>query len=246
MPKTLILIPSRMSANRLPGKPLLKINNLSIISHVVNKAKKTGIGQVVVCTEDQSILEDVLKNGGEAILTGDHHKSGTDRIFEGYQKLDIKDIDYILNIQGDEPSINEEDIIDLNNMMIETNSNIGTLGAEIKDKKKFSDENLVKVVTEQKLNSKNSSLAISFKRNHTFKEGENVYHHIGIYAYKVKILEKFISLEQTKNETQNRLEQLRAIDNNLKINVSLAKSSPIGVDTREDYLALKKIMEYKS
>ncbi|MDA9233777.1 3-deoxy-manno-octulosonate cytidylyltransferase [Candidatus Pelagibacter sp.] len=246
MPKTLILIPSRMSANRLPGKPLLKINNLSIISHVVNKAKKTGIGQVVVCTEDQSILEDVLKNGGEAILTGDHHKSGTDRIFEGYQKLNIKDIDYILNVQGDEPSINEEDIIDLNNMMIETNSNIGTLGAEIKDKKKFSDENLVKVVTEQKLNSKNSSLAISFKRNHTFKEGENVYHHIGIYAYKVKILEKFISLEQTKNETQNRLEQLRAIDNNLKINVSLAKSSPIGVDTREDYLALKKIMEYKS
>ena len=246
MPKTLILIPSRMSANRLPGKPLLKINNLSIISHVVNKAKKTGIGRVVVCTEDQSILEDVLKNGGEAILTGDHHKSGTDRIFEGYQKLNIKDIDYILNVQGDEPSINEEDIIDLNNMMIETNSNIGTLGAEIKDKKKFSDENLVKVVTEQKLNSKNSSLAISFKRNHTFKEGENVYHHIGIYAYKVKILEKFISLEQTKNETQNRLEQLRAIDNNLKINVSLAKSSPIGVDTREDYLALKKIMEYKS
>ena len=135
MPKTLILIPSRMSATRLPGKPLLKINNLSIISHVVNKAKKTGIGRVVVCTEDQSILEDVLKNGGEAILTGDHHKSGTDRIFEGYQKLNIKDIDYILNVQGDEPSINEEDIIDLNNMMIETNSNIGTLGAEIKDKK---------------------------------------------------------------------------------------------------------------
>ena len=246
MSKTIILIPSRMSATRLPGKPLLKINNLSIISHVFNKAKNTKLGRVVVCTEDQSILEDVIKNGGEAILTGNHHKSGTDRIFEGYQKLNIKDIDYILNVQGDEPSINEEDIIDLNNMMIETNSNIGTLGAEIKDKKKFSDENLVKVVTEQKLNSKNSSLAISFKRNHTFKEGENVYHHIGIYAYKVKILEKFISLEQTKNETQNRLEQLRAIDNNLKINVSLAKSSPIGVDTREDYLALKKIMEYKS
>jgi 3-deoxy-manno-octulosonate cytidylyltransferase (CMP-KDO synthetase) len=246
MPKTLILIPSRMSATRLPGKPLLKINNLSIISHVVNKAKNTDIGRVVVFTEDQSILDDVIKNGGEAVLTGSHHKSGTDRIFEGYQKLKIKDIDYILNIQGDEPSINENDIINLNNMMIETNSNIGTLGAEIKDKKKFSDENLVKVATEQKLNSKNSSLAISFKRNHTFKEGENVYHHIGIYAYKVKILEKFISLEQTKNETQNRLEQLRAIDNNLKINVSLAKSSPIGVDTREDYLALKKIMEYKS
>ena len=90
MPKTLILIPSRMSATRLPGKPLLKINNLSIISHVVNKAKNTEIGRVVVCTEDQLILEDVIKNGGEAILTGNHHKSGTDRIFEAYKKLDIE------------------------------------------------------------------------------------------------------------------------------------------------------------
>ena len=246
MPKTLILIPSRISATRLPGKPLLKINNLSIISHVVNKAKNTEIGRVVVCTEDQSILEEVVKNGGEAILTGNHHRSGSDRIFEGYQKLKINNIDYILNLQGDEPSINENDIINLNNMMIETNSCIGTLGAEIKDKKIFSNENFVKVATEKKLNSKNSSLALSFKRKHIFKEEENIYHHIGIYAYKVKTLEKFINLNQTKNETQNKLEQLRALDNDLKINVSLAKSSSIGVDTREDYLALKKIMEYKS
>ena len=235
-----------MSAARLPGKPLLKINNLSIISHVVNKVKNTEIGRVVVCTEDQLILEDVEKNGGEAILTGNHHKSGTDRIFEGYQKLNIEDVDYILNVQGDEPSIDENDIINLNNMMIKTNSNIGTLGAEIQDKKIFLNENIVKVETAEKLNSNNSSLALSFKRNHTFKEKENIYHHIGIYAYKVKTLEKFISLKQTKNEAQNRLEQLRALDNNLKINVFLAKSSPIGVDTREDYLALKKIMEYKS
>jgi 3-deoxy-manno-octulosonate cytidylyltransferase (CMP-KDO synthetase) len=246
MPKTLILIPSRMSATRLPGKPLLKINNLSIISHVVNKVKNTEIGRVVVCTEDQLILEDVEKNGGEAVLTGNHHKSGTDRIFEGYQKLKIEDVDYILNVQGDEPSINKNDIINLNNMMIKTNSSIGTLGSEIKDKKMFSNENIVKVETAEKLNSNNSSLALSFKRNHIFKKEKNIYHHIGIYAYKVKTLEKFISLKQTKNETQNRLEQLRALDNNLKINVFLAKSSSIGVDTREDYLALKKIMEYKS
>jgi 3-deoxy-manno-octulosonate cytidylyltransferase (CMP-KDO synthetase) len=246
MLKTLILIPSRMSATRLPGKPLLKINNLSIISHVVKKVKNTEIGRVVVCTEDQSILEDVVKNGGEAVLTGNHHKSGTDRIFEGYQKLNIEDVDYILNVQGDEPSINENDIINLNNMMIKNNSDIGTLGSEIIDKKIFSNENIVKVETTEKLSSNNSSLALSFKRNHIFKEEENIYHHIGIYAYKVKTLEKFISLNQTKNEVKNRLEQLRALDNNLKINVFLAKSSPIGVDTREDYLALKKIMEYKS
>ena len=99
MPKTLILIPSRMSATRLPGKPLLKINNLSIISHVVNKAKETNIGQVVVCTEDQEILEEVEKNGGKAVLTSDQHKTGTDRIYEAFQKLQISNVDYILNLQ---------------------------------------------------------------------------------------------------------------------------------------------------
>ena len=235
-----------MSATRLPGKPLLKINNLSIISHVVNKAKNAELGRVVVCTEDQSILEDVLKNGGEAVLTGSHHKSGTDRIFEGYKKLDIRDVDYILNVQGDEPSIEENDIINLNNMMITTNSSMGTLAAEIKDEKMFSNQNIVKVKTKEKLNNKNSSLALKFERNFILNGEKNIYHHIGIYAYKVNTLEKFINLKQTKNEIEKKLEQLRALDNNLEINVSLAKSSPIGIDTNEDYVALKKIMEYKS
>ena len=246
MPKTLILIPSRMSATRLPGKPLLKINNLSIISHVVNKAKKTAIGRVVVCAEDQSIFDDVIKNGGEAILTGDYHKSGTDRIFEGYKKLNISDVDYIVNIQGDEPALVEQDIIKLNNLMIKNDSDIGTLAAEIKDEKMFSNKNIVKVRTEKKLDNKNFLPALSFIRNYVPKKKENIYHHIGIYAYNVKTLEKFVNLNQTKNEIKNRLEQLRALENNLEINVSLAKSSPIGVDTKEDYLALKKIMEYKS
>jgi 3-deoxy-manno-octulosonate cytidylyltransferase (CMP-KDO synthetase) len=246
MPKTLILIPSRMSATRLPGKPLLKINNLSIISHVMKRAKNTEIGRVVVCTEDQSILEDVEKNGGEAVLTGSHHKSGTDRIFEGYQKLDIKNVDYVLNLQGDEPSINENDIINLNNMMIKKNSNIGTLGAEIKDRKIYSDKNIVKVITEKKLSSKSSSIALSFKRKYDFNEKENIYQHIGIYAYNIKTLQKFVKLSQTQSEIDNKLEQLRALDNKLKINVILAKSSPIGVDTKEDYLALKKNLEYKT
>ena len=235
-----------MSAVRLPGKPLLKINNLSIISHVVNKAKKTKIGRVVVCAEDKSIFDDVVKNGGEAILTGNHHKSGTDRIFEGYKKLGIKDVDYILNVQGDEPSIDENDIINLNNMMIKKNSNIGTLGAEIKDKKIYSDKNIVKVITEKKLSSKSSSIALSFKRKYDFNEKENIYQHIGIYAYNIKTLQKFVKLSQTQSEIDNKLEQLRALDNKLKINVILAKSSPIGVDTKEDYLALKKNLEYKT
>ena len=188
MPKTLILIPSRMAATRLPGKPLLKINNLSIISHVVKKAKKTKIGRVIVCTEDQLILDDVIKNGGEAILTRNSHKSGTDRIFEAYKKLNIKNVDYILNLQGDEPAIDENDIINLNNMMIKTNSNIGTMGAEIKNQNFFSNENIVKVKTKEKLNDKNFSLALSFQRNHVLKEKKNIYHHIGVYAYNIKTL----------------------------------------------------------
>ena len=234
-----------MAATRLPGKPLLKINNLSIISHVFKRAEEANIGKVVVATDDQEILNDVLKNGGMAILTNKNHKTGTDRIFEAYEKLNIKNIDYILNLQGDEPNIDKEDIVNLNNLMIDSDSEIGTLGASITDNKMLENKNVVKVITESKLEKDNFPTALNFSRRNVSKNTKNVYHHIGIYFYKVSILKKFISLDQTKNEIENKLEQLRALDNKLKINVALAKSSPIGIDTEEDYLAIKKIMEYK-
>jgi len=246
MTKTLILIPSRMAATRLPGKPLLKINNLSIISHVFKKAEETNIGEVVVATEDQEILEDVLKNGGKGILTSRNHKTGTDRIFEAYKKLNISNVDYILNLQGDEPNIDKDDIINLNNFMINNDSEIGTLAAIIKDDKMLVNKNIVKAITESKLDKDNFPTALNFTRDNLSKNNPNTYHHIGIYSYKASTLEKFVSLSQTKNEIENRLEQLRALDSKLKINVALAKSSSIGVDTEEDYLAIKKIMEYKS
>ena len=245
MAKTLILIPSRMSATRLPGKPLLKINNLSIISHVFKKAEEANIGEVVVATEDKEILDDVEKNGGRAILTGSTHKTGTDRIFEAYEKLNIKDIDFILNLQGDEPNIDKNDIINLNNFMINSSSEIGTLAAEIKSDKMLNDQNVVKVITDQKLEESNFPTVLNFTRDNLLTDCQNIYHHIGIYSYKVSVLKKFVSLDQTNTEKKNKLEQLRALDNKLKINVALAKSSPIGVDTEEDYLAIKKIMEYK-
>jgi len=245
MKKTLILIPSRMNATRLPGKPLLKINNLSIISHVFKKAEEANIGEVVVATEDQEILEDVLKNGGKAVLTKINHKTGTDRIFEAYKKLNIKNIDYILNLQGDEPDINKNDIINLNNFMINYDAQIGTLAAKINDDKMLNNKNVVKVILENKLEENNFPTALNFTRDDLSIDNKNIYHHIGIYSYKTSILEKFVNLEQTNNEKKNKLEQLRALDNKLKINVALAKFSPIGVDTEEDYLAIKKIMEYK-
>jgi len=245
MKKTLILIPSRMAATRLPGKPLLKINNLSIISHVFKKAEEANIGEVVVATDDQEILKDVIQNGGKAILTNKNHKTGTDRIYEAYEKLDIKNIDYILNLQGDEPDINKDDIINLNNLMIDQDAELGTLAAKIKNDEMFNNKNVVKVITDKKLEESNFPIALNFTRDNLLTDYQNIYHHIGIYSYKTSILKKFIGLEQTINEKKNKLEQLRALDNKLKINVALAKFSPIGVDTEQDYLAIKKIMEYK-
>ena len=99
--KTLTIIPSRMSATRLPGKPLLKIKGLSIISHVFRRAQEANIGDVVVATEDQEIVDDVVKNGGRAILTSKAHKTGTDRIYEAFQKIEIQIVDLIMNLQGD-------------------------------------------------------------------------------------------------------------------------------------------------
>ena len=245
MNKTAIIIPSRMSASRLAGKPLLKINNLPIICHVVNKAREANIGEVYVATEDQEIVDVVRENGGKAVLTG-KHATGSDRIFEGYKKLNLTGINYLINLQGDEPMINPEDIINLNNKMIENNINIGTLGTYFKNDSILENENVVKVVTEKKLDANNFAKAKNFFRKSSNENNLNVYHHIGVYAYNVSTLEKFISLQQTKNEIQKRLEQLRALDNNIDIMVVLAKSSPIGVDTKEDFLAIKKIMEYKS
>ena len=129
--KTLVIIPSRLSATRLPRKPLLKINGLSIISHVFKKAEKANIGEVIVATEDQEILDDVKKNGGQAILTKNTHKTGSDRIHEALEKLDSSNIDLVMNLQGDEPLMNIDDIRNLNNQMIKNNSQLGTLASKI-------------------------------------------------------------------------------------------------------------------
>ena len=243
--KTLVIIPSRLSATRLPGKPLLKINGTSMISHVFKKAEEANIGEVIVATEDQEIIEDVKKNGGQAILTKKKHKTGTDRIYEALQKFDATNIDLVMNLQGDEPLMNIKDIRNLNNQMKKNQSELGTLASEIKDKTVYENQNVVKVITTEKLDGINFPQGIDFQRKIT-KNIENIYHHLGIYCYQKETLKKFVSFNQSINEIKNKLEQLRALDNNIKINVARAKSSPIGVGTDEDLVAIKKIMEYKS
>ncbi len=245
MTKTIILIPSRLGASRLPNKPLLKINNKSLINHVYEKGQSTNVGQVYVATGDKEIYEEVVKNNGNCILTKKNHSTGTDRIFEAYEQLNFEDIDYIINLQGDEPLINKNDIINLNNLAKKNNSEIATLACMLENKD-IENQNVVKVICDEKIEKNKLSPAKKFLRSVSSESSKNIYHHIGIYIYKVSILKKFISLKQSPNEIHLKLEQLRALDNNIKIDVVFADSVPVGVDTHEDYLEIKKLMEYKS
>ena len=150
-----------------------------------------------------------------------------------------------MNLQGDEPLIDVDDIRNLNQHMINSNSRIGTLASKIFDKKLYDNQSAVKVKTRVELNHNNFPEAIYFKRK-TLKKDLNLYHHVGIYCYEIDTLKDFVSYKQSSYETKYKLEQLRAIDNDIKINVALAKSSPIGIDTEEDFVAIKRIMEYKT
>ena len=151
--KTLIIIPSRLSATRLPGKPLIKINGLSIISHVFKKAEEANIGEVIVATEDQEIVDDVKKNKGRAILTKKQHKTGTDRIHEALEKIESSKVDFVMNLQGDEPLMNLDDIRNLNSQMIKSNFELGTLASEISEKNIYENQNTVKDKTNENLNA---------------------------------------------------------------------------------------------
>mgnify|MGYP001346484120 FL=1 len=245
MSNTVILIPSRLAATRLPNKPLLKINNISIINHVYKIAKSSLIGESYVATGDKEIFEEVTKFGGKCILTKKDHKTGTDRIFEAYQELRDDNIEYVINLQGDEPMLDIEDVTNLLKKTIKKQSKISTLACQIEDEKFFLNTNVVKVITKEELLQNNLSTATSFTREIKNTQ-KNIYHHIGIYIYNVTYLERFVQLEQTQNEKLQKLEQLRLMDNNIEIDVGLAKTKPIGVDTDEDYLEIKKIMEYKN
>ena len=234
-----------MSAQRLPGKPLLEVNGLPIICHVLKKARETQIGDVIVATEDQEIFDQVKKYKGDAILTSKKPKTGTDRIWEAFKKLNLKDVDYIINLQGDEPLIDIEDIKNLDNLTKKNNCEINTLATQFDNQKLIENKNIVKVQTENKLEIEKFSVAQNFSR-FLKNQSQNIYHHIGIYEFSISSLEAFTNLDQSENEKKYKLEQLRAMDNNIKINVSYASSKVIGIDTKEDYIELKKIMEYKN
>ena len=245
MNKTAIIIPSRLKAERFPNKPLKLINKKEMILHVYDAAKNSKAGDVYVATPDQEIAQLVTKYGGSAIITSNEHQTGTDRIYEVIKKLNRTDVELVMNLQGDEPLINPEDIRNLNKQMIHSGYDLGTLASKINHEEILKKDDIVKVITDQSLDSSQFPLALNFLRK-SEKIIKNIYHHLGIYCYDLETLKKFVSLKQSSNEIKNKLEQLRALDNNIEINVALAKFSPIGVDTEEDFVAIKKIMEYKS
>ena len=164
MKNTAIIIPSRLAARRFPNKPLMKINNVPIIIHVLNKAIEARVGEVFVATPDVEIFNIVNNNGGNAILTKHDHVSGSDRIYEVYSERLKRNTDLIINLQGDMPNIKPGNISKLVELMRNNNCDIGTLASSIKDKSEIIDPNIVKVLTDQTLKEDNFIIAKDFFR----------------------------------------------------------------------------------
>jgi 3-deoxy-manno-octulosonate cytidylyltransferase (CMP-KDO synthetase) len=245
MSKTVIIIPSRLEAKRLPNKPLLKINNIPIIIHAMERGKESGIGDVIVATPDKEISDLVKKNYGKAILTSKDHSTGTDRVYEALQKFSNDEINIIINLQGDMPNLDPDNIKNLERLMRKSKCGIGTLASKVQNTEEFQNTNIVKVETFADLDSSNFLKAKDFFRKVINTNKKNIYHHIGIYAFTKDALFKYVKLSRTKNEIERKLEQMRAIDNNIEIKVALSESFPLGIDTEEDFLLIKKSMEYK-
>ena len=242
MSKSVIIIPSRLASTRLLNKPLIKINNKSLIMHVYEKAVKSKVGEVFVATCDEQIALEVKKNKGNFIMTNISHKNGTERVCEASKKLKLEQDDYVINVQGDEPMINSYDIKNLNDISKLNNLDMSTLAFDIQNIKDLKNKNIVKVITENKISSSIISKALTFKRKIQNIDSDNIYHHCGVYLYKASILEKLVNFNQTKNEKIENLEQLRALDNRIIINVILADHFSVGIDTLEDLNQFTKLI----
>ena len=243
MKNTAIIIPTRLGAKRFPNKPLIKINDVPMIIHVLNRAKESKIGEVLVATPDDEIFQVVKENGGKAILTKQDHSSGSDRIYEAYIKELKNNVDLIINLQGDMPNIKPNSISKLEKLMRSNDCDIGTLASSIKDKNDIVDTNVVKVEMGEILKDDDFFKAKDFFRIKKNSNHKKNYHHIGIYAFTNIALTKYVKLARSKLEIQRNLEQMRALENNLIIKVGLSDSLPLGVDTEKDLEKISKEMK---
>ena len=242
MDKIAIIIPSRLDAVRLPNKPLELINNKEMILHVYEAAKKTNSGEVYVATPNQKIIDLINDNGGKAVKTSIEHETGTDRVYEVFKNELKNSPSIIVNLQGDMPNINPKDIANLVSYMNKGDCDIGTLASSFSSNKEIADENNVKVAVNKKLKNNQFIQASDFFRLDK-KKYEYFYHHVGIYAFTNKALVRYVSLKRSKLELERKLEQMRALENSMKIHVGYIHSSPLSVDTKNDLIHVRKIME---
>jgi 3-deoxy-manno-octulosonate cytidylyltransferase (CMP-KDO synthetase) len=240
-----VMIPARMQATRLPGKPLADINGRPMILHVFDRAREAGIGEVVIATDDAGIRDAVSSAGARVAMTRADHPSGSDRIFEALTEIDPeRRISIVVNLQGDLPTIAPELIVAVITPLADPAVDIATLAVEISDEREKTDPNVVKVVGaaagERRLR------ALYFTRA-TAPHGDGpLYHHIGIYAYKRAALERFVKLPQAALEKRERLEQLRALEAGMRIDVVIVDAVPLGVDTPADLEKARALLAGKT
>jgi 3-deoxy-manno-octulosonate cytidylyltransferase (CMP-KDO synthetase) len=229
----LIIIPVRMAATRLPGKPLADIAGQPMIVHVLRRAQAAGIGDVVIATDTPAIAEVVENAGGRTVMTRADHASGSDRIFEALTILDPRgQVGTIVNLQGDLPTLDPADLRAALALLADPAVDVATLAAEISKPEERTDPNVVKVIG-TKL-APDRMRALYFTRA-TAPHGQGpLYHHIGLYAYRRKALETFVGLPPSELERREKLEQLRLIEAGTRIDVAIVRSVPLGVDTPED------------
>lgn len=229
----IVLIPARMQATRLPGKPLADIHGKPMILHVLDRAREAGIGAVAIATDDDAIRDTVETAGGQVVMTRADHQTGSDRIFEALGRLSGADeVSIIVNLQGDLPTIEPESIRRVVAPLEDPAVDIATLAVEITDEEEKTNPNVVKVVGTPV--GENQLRALYFTRATAPANEGPLYHHIGIYAYRRGALERFVKLPQAPLEKREKLEQLRALENGMRIDVAIVDAVPLGVDTPAD------------
>jgi len=240
MPDAIILIPARLASTRLPGKPLADLHGAPMIVHVLRRAQTAGIGEAVVATDSEAVAAAVEKAGGRAVMTRSDHVSGSDRVYEALEALDPEhNMEIVVNVQGDLPTIESADIRAALKPLADAQVDIATLAAVITDPAELTNSNVVKVsgsqVALRRLEAKN------FTRKNATGVGPH-YHHIGLYAYRRAALERFVELPPSVNEQREKLEQLRALDAGMRIDVMVVKGVPLGVDTPEDLEKARRLL----
>ncbi|WP_265516135.1 3-deoxy-manno-octulosonate cytidylyltransferase [Nitratireductor luteus] len=243
--KAIVLIPARMASTRLPGKPLADIGGKAMILHVAERAREAGLGRVVVATDTREIAAAAEADGVESVMTRSDHQSGSDRIFEALNRVDPNgEADIVINLQGDLPAIPAADIIAAAKLLEAPETDIGTLGVEIRDEAEKTNPSVVKIIGTPKGGGDLKRLRALYFTRATAPWGEGpLYHHIGIYAYRRGALERFVALPPSPLELRERLEQLRALEAGMCIDVGLVDSLPLGVDTPEDLERARDILK---